>query len=162
MDTITKNLGYVLITASILRLLNVVEFSAITQLSFALSALFLTIADLVSFKHDIETNNDYISTKVKNKIYLTKLNLWHYLSLASLIILPNLKLSSYFDNTFLNDFFTWYITNINDSATLLALGIVIALISFKRSKETIDEHKKINLVIKQLQKEIDELRNKIK
>ncbi|WP_217277258.1 hypothetical protein, partial [Paenibacillus dendritiformis] len=106
MDTITKNLGYVLITASILRLLNVVEFSAITQLSFALSALFLTIADLVSFKHDIETNNDYISTKVKNKIYLTKLNLWHYLSLASLIILPNLKLSSYFDNTFLNDFFT--------------------------------------------------------
>lgn len=162
MDTITKNLGYVLITASLLRLLNIVEFSAITQLSFALSALFLTIADLFSFKHVLDTNKDNTSTKIRNQMLLNKLNLWHYLSLACLIILPNLKFPSVFSNTFLNEFFTWYITNINDSATLLALGIVIALISFKRSKESIEEHKKINLVIKQLQKEIDELKNKLK
>lgn len=164
LDTITRSVGLVLITAAVLRLLNVIEFSSLTQLGFTLSALFLTVADFDEFRFTFKkrrgVTNQPSGSSPKRELR-RKVNFWHYLSIFSLFILPNLRLPVSFMDSWLEKVFNWYIVNINDSATLVALGLVILLVAYKRTHNEL-ETKKTKKAIEEIQKEIEELKQKQK
>lgn len=133
MESITKNLGIVLLIAAGLRALNLAEFSTTAQLGFALSALFITLADVSEFEESItEQRMDSIERKASRKALQKKIETYHLLAIFSLVALPNIRFDLLLHINFFKNFFSWYVTNINDAVTLVALGLVIYLIALKK------------------------------